>query len=135
MVSEFLIEVNECLKLKPAEIEQYPTVPVEAREYLEPGKDHEGYWTAENVFNQIKTKAIPIFKILYPNCIGIFAFDNSLNHAIFAKNALMSKRINLNPGDLQPKMHDTYWDPDNQLQKMVFPDNHPNENFEVSLRD
>src|SRR6266498_46436 len=98
MISEFLTEVNECLKLKPAEIEQYPTVPVEACEYLELGKDREGYWTAENVLNQIKTKAIPIFEILYPNCIGVFAFDNSSNHAIFAKDALVAKQMNLNPG-------------------------------------
>ncbi|RIA88737.1 hypothetical protein C1645_825920 [Glomus cerebriforme] len=98
MVSEFLTEVDRRLKLKPEEIEQHPTVPVEAREYLEPGKDREGYWTAENVLNQIKTKAIPIFEALYPNCIGIFAFDNSSNHAIFAKNALVSKKMNLNPG-------------------------------------
>ena len=58
MVSEFLTEVDGYLKLKPEEIEQHSTVPVEAREYLEPGKDREGYWTAENVLNQIKTKAI-----------------------------------------------------------------------------
>jgi len=126
MVSEFLTEVDGRLKLKPTDIEQYPTIPAEAREYLEPGKDREGYWTAENVLEQIKTKAIPIFEILYPNCIGVFAFDNSSNHAIFAKDALISKRMNLNPGGLQPKMHDTYWGPDNKLQSMVFSNNHPN---------
>ena len=105
MVSEFLTEVDGRLKLKLTDIEQYPTVPAEAREYLEPGKDREGYWTAENVLNQIKTKAIPIFEALYPNCISVFAFDNSSNHAIFAKDALVSKKMNLNPGGMQPKMH------------------------------
>ncbi|CAB4474979.1 unnamed protein product [Rhizophagus irregularis] len=127
MVSEFLTEIDGRLKLKPTDIEQYPTVPAEAREYLEPGKDREGYWTAENVLNQIKTKAIPIFEILHPNCIGVFAFDNSSNHAIFAKDALVSKRMNLNPGGLQPKMRDTYWGSDNKLQSMVFPDDYPHE--------
>src|SRR5947207_8290244 len=34
--------------------------------------------------------------------------------------------MNLNPGGLQPKMRDTYWGPDNQLQSMTFSDNHPN---------
>lgn len=77
MISKFLTEVDGRLKLKPENIEQYPNVPVETREYLEPGKDREGYWMAENVIEQIKTKAIPIFEVLYPNCIGIFAFDNS----------------------------------------------------------
>ncbi|GBC21156.2 hypothetical protein RIR_jg24235.t1 [Rhizophagus irregularis DAOM 181602=DAOM 197198] len=127
MISEFLTEVDGRLKLKPENIEQYPNVPVEAREYLEPGKDREGYWTAENVIEQIKIKAIPIFEVLYPNCIGIFAFDNSSNHAIFAKDALVAKKMNLKPGGLQPKMRDTYWGPDNQLQSMVFSDDHPNE--------
>ena len=31
MVSEFLTEVDGWLRLKPAEIEQYPMVPVEAK--------------------------------------------------------------------------------------------------------
>jgi hypothetical protein len=35
--------------------------------------------------------------------------------------------MNLNPGGLQPKMCDTYWGPNNQLQLMTFSDNHPNE--------
>ena len=126
MVSEFLTEVDGRLRLKPADIEKYPIVLIEAREYLEPGKDREGYWTAENVLNQIKNKVIPIFEILYPNCVGVFAFDNSSNHAIFAKDALISKRMNLNPDGLQPKMRNTYWGPDNQLQSMTFSDNHPN---------
>ncbi|UZO09798.1 uncharacterized protein OCT59_030011 [Rhizophagus irregularis] len=108
MINKFLTEIDGRLKLKPTDIEQYPTVLAEACEYLEPGKDREGYWIAENVLNQIKTKAILIFEILYPNCIGVFAFDNSSNHAIFAKDALVSKRMNLNSGGLQPKMHDTY---------------------------
>jgi hypothetical protein len=130
MVSEFLTEVDGRLKLKPVNIENHPTIPIEAREYLEPGKDREGYWTAENVLEQIKTKAIPIFEILYSDCIGVFAFDNSSNHAIFAKDSLVAKRMNLNPSGKQPKMRDTYWGPNNQLQSMVFSDHHSNENLQ-----
>ncbi|GBC35738.2 hypothetical protein RIR_jg20284.t1 [Rhizophagus irregularis DAOM 181602=DAOM 197198] len=105
-------EIDGRLKLKPTDIEQYPTVLAEACEYLEPGKDREGYWIAENVLNQIKTKAILIFEILYPNCIGVFAFDNSSNHAIFAKDALVSKRMNLNSGECKEckeKKDDENW--------------------------
>ncbi|KAF0493368.1 dde family endonuclease [Gigaspora margarita] len=29
-------------------------------------------------------KAIPIFEATHPNCIGVFAFDNSTNHSAFA---------------------------------------------------
>ena len=100
MVSKFLTEVNKRLKLKPTDIEQYPTIPAEAHEYLESGKDHEGYWIIKNILKQIKTKVIPIFEILYPNCISVFAFDNSSNYAIFAKDALVTKQMNLNPSSL-----------------------------------
>ena len=67
MVSEFLTEVDGRLRLKPADIEKYPIVLIEAREYLEPGKDREGYRIVENVLDQIKNKVIPIFEILYSN--------------------------------------------------------------------
>src|SRR6266542_4549199 len=103
MVSEFLIKVDRCLKLKLTDIEQYSIILAEAHEYLEPGKDHEDYWTAENILEQIKTKAIPIFEILYPNYISVFAFDNSSNHAIFAKDALVAKQMNLNNGGCNQK--------------------------------
>ncbi len=43
MVNEFLTEVDRRLKLKLTDIEQYSTIPVEAHEYLESGKDHESY--------------------------------------------------------------------------------------------
>ena len=38
--------------------------------------------------------------------------------------------MNLNPGGLQPKMHDTHWGPGNQLQTMEFSDDHPNEKLQ-----
>ena len=63
---------------------------------------------------------IPIFKILYPDCVAIFAFDNSSNHAAFSKDALIANRMNLGSGGKQPIMWDTYFRPDNQLKSMVF---------------
>ncbi|PKC00189.1 hypothetical protein RhiirA5_382635 [Rhizophagus irregularis] len=42
MINKFLTEIDGRLKLKPTDIEQYPTVLAEACEYLEPGKDREG---------------------------------------------------------------------------------------------
>ena len=43
MVSEFLIEIDKRLRLHPDDIEKYPNVPKEARCYLKPGKNQEGY--------------------------------------------------------------------------------------------
>jgi hypothetical protein len=30
--------------------------------------------------------------------VAVFAFDNSSNHAAFSKDALVARRMNLNPG-------------------------------------
>ncbi|CAJ0644875.1 13085_t:CDS:1, partial [Entrophospora sp. SA101] len=58
---------------------------------------------------------------LYPDCIAVFAFDNSSNHAAFSNDALVAKRMNLKPGGKQPVMHDTYFGQNKQPQSMVFP--------------
>jgi len=42
---------------------------------------------------------IPIFETLYPNCVAVFAFDNSNNYAAFSKDALIANRMNLGPGE------------------------------------
>ncbi|POG61994.1 hypothetical protein GLOIN_2v1785920 [Rhizophagus irregularis DAOM 181602=DAOM 197198] len=83
-----------------------------------------GYWTAEHLLEQIEYKAIPIFEALYSDCVAVFAFDNSSNHAAFSKDALVASRMNLNPGGKQPVMRNTYFGPNNQLQSMVFPTTH-----------
>ncbi|CAB5374913.1 unnamed protein product [Rhizophagus irregularis] len=60
----------------------------------------------QHLLEQIEYKAIPIFEALYPDCVAVFAFDNSFNHAAFGK---------------QPVMLNTYFRPNNQLQSMIFP--------------
>ncbi|RGB22859.1 hypothetical protein C1646_775415 [Rhizophagus diaphanus] len=54
------------------------------------------------------------------NCMVVFAFDNSSNHAAFSKDVLVTNQINLNSGDKQPVMRNIYFKPNNQLQSMVF---------------
>ncbi|CAB4481750.1 unnamed protein product [Rhizophagus irregularis] len=98
MVSEFLLEECGRLKLNIQQHQENPFIPEEVRVYLQPGKDREGYWTSEHLINQIKTKAIPIFETLFPNCIALFAFDNSSNHAAFNPDALVANKMNLKPG-------------------------------------
>ena len=119
LVSEFLTEINGRLQIPLDEVEKYPSVPKEARCYLKPGKNREGYWTSEHLLQQIEQKAIPIFEALYPNCIAVFAFDNSSNHAAFSQDALVASRMNLGPGGKQPKMQRTFFGPNNQPQDMV----------------
>jgi hypothetical protein len=88
MVSEFLLEACGRLQLSEEEKRIHPNVPVEARCYLTPGRNQEGYWTVEDLLNQIKNKAIPIFETKFPDAIAVFAFDNSTNHTAYAKMLL-----------------------------------------------
>jgi hypothetical protein len=39
-----------------------------------------------------------IFEILHPDCIALIAFDNSSNHHVMAKDALVASRPNLKDG-------------------------------------
>ena len=125
MVSEFLTEACGRLKLTVEHIENYPDVPEEARVCLKPGANEEGYWTATHLIEQVEYKAIPIFEALFPNCIAVFAFDNSSNHSAFAADALVAKRMNIGPGGNAPKMRDTFWGSNNERQSMNFPDGRP----------
>src|SRR6266542_1000517 len=119
MVSEFLSEECDRLKLNAQQHQENPFIPKEACAYLQPGKDQEGFWTSEHLIEQVKTKAIPIFEILFPNCIALFAFDNSSNHAAFKSDALVVSRMNLKPESKQLKMRDTAFELNNQHQSMV----------------
>jgi len=56
LVSEFLTEINGRLQIPLDEVEKYPSVPKEARCYLKPGKNGEGYWTSEHLLQQIEQK-------------------------------------------------------------------------------
>src|SRR5436305_9994781 len=53
---------------------------------------------------KVITKAIPIFEHLHPGCVGIFAFDSSSGHSVYASDALFAHKMNLNPGGKQPLM-------------------------------
>lgn len=128
MVSEFLSEACGRLKLSEEETTIHPNVSAEARCYLIPGKNQEGYWTIEHLLEQIKHKAIPIFEAKFPNATAVFAFDNSTNHAAYAKDALVAQRMNLGPGGKQPIMRSTtFFDINGQqkIQQMIFDENHP----------
>ena len=71
MVSEFLLEECGQLKLNSQQIQENPSIPQEARIYLQSGKNQDEYWTNEHLINQIQIKVIPIFEILFPNYIGL----------------------------------------------------------------
>lgn len=123
IVSKFIFEECSWLKLSSEEIRIYPNIPKETHCYIMPSKNQENYWTIDSLLNQIQNKAIPIFEAKFPNAITVFAFDNSTNHAAYAKDILVASRMNLGPGRNQPVMWSmTYNDAnrDQQFQSMVF---------------
>jgi hypothetical protein len=42
----------------------------EARVMIFPGANRDGYWRSENMVDQLKDRAIPIFEALHPGCKG-----------------------------------------------------------------
>ncbi|CAB4417188.1 unnamed protein product [Rhizophagus irregularis] len=55
MVSEFLSEECGRLKLNAQQHQENSSIPQEARTYLQPGKDREGYWTSEHLIDQYQS--------------------------------------------------------------------------------
>ena len=140
MVSEFLLETIGRLKLNEEQASSYPDIPIEARKYLRPGKNEEGWWTAAHLLDQVSNFAIPIFETVHPNAVAVFAFDNSTNHGAMAKDALNVAKMNVGPGGKQAVMRSTVYGPNKNFQSMVFPSNHsiyPNQakGMEVVLRE
>ena len=91
-------------------VKEHPQLRRQAREFLEYGKEHEGYWTAEKFLKQLEV-ASTIADTKYPRNEGYrvcFVFDHSSCHGTYAEDALDASKISMKPGGRQPKMHETY---------------------------
>lgn len=126
MVSAFLCECHGILKL-PEDIQAlHPELPADSTVLLKPGANAEGYWKNSDLVTQLKETAVPIFKILHPNCDGLFMFDNSQNHHARAPDALSVSNMNLRNGGANQRLMRDGWFIDSQgnrlQQKMVMDD-------------
>ena len=54
---------------------------------LNVGKNKDGYFVNEDLDTQLRFRAIRIFELLHPDCIGLWLFDNSQNHRAMAAHA------------------------------------------------
>jgi hypothetical protein len=118
----------------------------EASDSLEYGKNHEGYWTGEHFVKQVsilqytlftllkikycqlRTKIIPAFERAHgAGYQALFLIDNSQGHSAYAEDALLTSRMNVNPGGKQAHMRDGWYDHDGRTvsQSMVYPSDHP----------
>ena len=97
MVSDFLCACHGPLKISKEMANQLGLSSERARVIIMPGKNKDGWWKSEDMVEQLKNLAIPIFKALHPTCIGVFLFDQSTNHNAYSMDALVAKRMTLHP--------------------------------------
>lgn len=144
MVSEFLSEMIGPMVVKPEQWEQVPdevamrlsewyrklngsddfskSDDVRTRVIILPGKSREGYWTGKHVVMQVMHLAIELFELIHPGCEGVFMFDNSSCHGLYADNALVARKLNAYPGRKQHRRRTGWFERDGQRveQSMVF---------------
>lgn len=104
MVSAFLCECHGILKLNDELQALHPGIPADSTVLLKPGANAEGYWKNSDLVNQLKEKALPIFKILHPDSDGLFLFDNSQNHHAKAPDALSVSSMNMRNGGVNQRL-------------------------------
>ena len=67
MISEFLTEEYGRLKLNSQQHQENPSIAEEARVYLRPGKDRDGYWTSEDLVERRLYRSLkPYFQTVLP---------------------------------------------------------------------
>ena len=116
MVSEFIEEKDGYLALSDQQYEleeanSSDDVEKSALAVLEIRENFEGYWTGEHFMEQL-TKVVKVTKVKYPISQGyhhIWCFDHSYNHTAFAEDALITSKMNKDPGGKQRKMQGTVW--------------------------
>jgi hypothetical protein len=64
---------------------------------INPGKNADGYWTNENLVQQL-VEVIPLFEKVHPGCELLFCFDNSQNHHAKPPDGLVVSKLNLIDG-------------------------------------
>ena len=109
MVSEFLCECHGPMRLSSLQQQLFPNYPVSSVAIITPGKNADGYWTNEDLVKQLEMKAIPVFKVLHPDCDALFIFDNSQNHHAYAPDALRTSSLNLKDGGKHAKFLRPAW--------------------------
>jgi len=86
------------------------------------------WWTGEDMLDQLINKAIPAFQRSFPECQGLFAFDNAKSHQKYAADPLRTSNMNLTSGGKNTvSMRDGWFVSDDnpgvvQRQSMILPD-------------
>jgi len=79
----------------------------EARQIIYPGSNGDAWWDCEQLIEQVKNKAIPVFEEAHPGCQALFIFDQSSAHAALPPDALKAFEMNKSNGGAQRRQKDT----------------------------
>lgn len=79
----------------------------EARTIIYPGSNGDPYWDCQQLIEQVRTKAIPVFEEAPPGCQALFVFDQSSAHAALPPDALKAFEMNKSNGGKQRRQKDT----------------------------
>ena len=107
MVSDFLTIEWGCLQVEYEYLSQFSyfyndTILTEywcseARHFFKPGKNWDGFFTSENLLQQVEL-AIDIFERKTNGMVtGLFLFDNAPNHQKWAADALSARKMTKGP--------------------------------------
>ena len=132
MVSDFIDEFGGFLALTEEEVkrrdEEDPTVPLLAREVIEVGAQHDGYYDSDKFCRQVaKAARIAAFKYPPERFDVYFVFDQAKTHTAYTADALIASRMNVKPGGEQPVMRVSPFVVNGAPQRMVLPDGTPKE--------
>lgn len=110
--SDFIEEVNGhlCVRNEDGMICQ------SARKIIFPGSNGDPYWDCQQLIDQEKNLAIPVFEEAHPGCQALYIFDQSSAHASLPPDALKAFEMNKSNGGKQWTQKDTII-----LQSNIYP--------------
>lgn len=83
------------------------TVTKSARKIIYPGSNGDAWWDCQQLIDQVKNSAIPVFEEAHPGCQALFVFDQSSAHAALPPDALKAFEMNKGNGGKQRHQKDT----------------------------
>ena len=100
MVSQFLCLCHGHMQVEVTEeiLKRCPTLNADVGSVvatlrtIKTGKNADGWWSNQDLVDQLKL-TLTIFEILHPECVAVFAFDNSSNHHKYTRQMLSEHMV------------------------------------------
>lgn len=90
-------------------VNRFSILSKKAIEILKYEKNNEGYWDRVKLVKEVKKKAFPIVKAIYPRYSHLFLFDNITSHLVYTEDAIQIKNMSKKPGSKQVFLRDGWY--------------------------